>query len=509
MGRVVAIFTQISDKSGRVWALEQEEAAERAIIFESQLTQKKYSRHDGLVEWLRGLPSEGGPYTPPFDIFISTFKNKKGIQSVQRIGISLPPTGHRAAPRPRQRMEQASMKQGDTQPIRAQRASRGLRILQLLMLLIVLAVVIVLGFAMGSGMDFRSSARAIVGTGIAALPESVSSMPIVELPRRWAAPVAEATAISPRPRGAAAAKATSIPPNRAAAVVATDIPPTATSAPPTRTPVPPTATGRPSSAAQPAACYGGERVWILGAMNVRAAPSVDAAKSYVAQPGQDFAVLESQQRSSYCWLRIDRGWMAWTANVSRSKPAPTAVPVVHTGSSSGNTGGGASSGGAAASDVQQALARLNGLTVAAEHRCSPYNSNDYSYPQSVEPRIVRQMGGHIYGPYTGRHFSSMRETDIEHIVAKAEAHDSGLCRVGVDARRSFARDLLNLTLASPSVNRHQKSAKDFAEWQPARNVCWFADRIIRVKERYRLTVDSREKAALQRALENCSTVSMQ
>ena len=29
-----------------------------------------------------------------------------------------------------------------------------------------------------------------------------------------------------------------------------------------------------------------------------------------------------------------------------------------------------------------------GLTIAPENRCSPYNSKDYSYPQSVEPKII-------------------------------------------------------------------------------------------------------------------------
>ena len=75
------------------------------------------------------------------------------------------------------------------------------------------------------------------------------------------------------------------------------------------------------------------------------------------------------------------------------------------------------------------------------------------------------MGGRIYGPYTGTTFSSRRDTDIEHIVAKAEAHDSGLCAANDSTRARFSRDLLNLTLASPTVNRHQKSAKDFAEWR--------------------------------------------
>ena len=67
-----------------------------------------------------------------------------------------------------------------------------------------------------------------------------------------------------------------------------------------------------------------------------------------------------------------------------------------------------------------------GLAVAPEDRCSEYASSDYSYSPSVEPRIVDIQGG-IYGPYTGTWFDSIRETDIEHIVARSEAHDSGLC----------------------------------------------------------------------------------
>ena len=54
-----------------------------------------------------------------------------------------------------------------------------------------------------------------------------------------------------------------------------------------------------------------------------------------------------------------------------------------------------------------------GLSVAPEHRCSPYERSDYPYSQSVEARIVAGMGGRVYGPYTGRHFASRRETDIE------------------------------------------------------------------------------------------------
>ena len=64
-------------------------------------------------------------------------------------------------------------------------------------------------------------------------------------------------------------------------------------------------------------------------------------------------------------------------------------------------------------------------------------------------------------------------------------------------RRRFAGDLLNLTLASPTINRHQKSGNDGAEWLPDLNQCWFADRVVRVRQEYRLTIDQRESDALE------------
>ena len=110
-------------------------------------------------------------------------------------------------------------------------------------------------------------------------------------------------------------------------------------------------------------------------------------------------------------------------------------------------------------------ATWRGITVAPEDRCSPYDPDDYPYPPSVEPRIVEDLSG-VYGPYTGTWFETIRETYIEHIIARSEAHDSGLCAADPATRAKFASDLPNLTLASPSVNRHQKVDKDAAEWLP-------------------------------------------
>ena len=152
-----------------------------------------------------------------------------------------------------------------------------------------------------------------------------------------------------------------------------------------------------------------------------------------------------------------------------------------------------------------------GLIVEPEHRCAPYDRDDYPYSQSVEAEIVAAMSGRIYGPYTGRHYSTTRQTDIEHIVAVSEAHDSGLCAADQTVRRRFASDLLNLTLAAPELNRCSGSGKcahDAAEWLPPRNRCWFAARIVAVKRAYALTVDRREAAALEQVISGCESTEM-
>ena len=148
-----------------------------------------------------------------------------------------------------------------------------------------------------------------------------------------------------------------------------------------------------------------------------------------------------------------------------------------------------------------------GIRVAPEHRCSRYDAKDYPYSPSVEPRIVQAQGG-IYGPYTGRWYGSIRETDIEHIVARSEAHDSGLCAASPSVRKRFATDILNLTLASPGVNRHQKSSKDLAEWLPDLNRCWYVGRTLEVRRAYGLTIDKEEADTADRVLNGCGSTGM-
>ncbi|MCY3780150.1 MAG: DUF1524 domain-containing protein [Chloroflexi bacterium] len=165
---------------------------------------------------------------------------------------------------------------------------------------------------------------------------------------------------------------------------------------------------------------------------------------------------------------------------------PTAVPLVTT--------------------IQTGQVSLDNIQIAPENRCSPYDRDDYYYPQSIELRIISEnLDGRITSPYTGETFGSRYETDIEHIVATSEAHDSGLCSASLATRRQFAQDLLNLTLASPHLNRYDKVAKDLAEWLPPQNQCWYVQIVVSVKSKYNLTMDSAEAAVARRLLNECGS----
>ena len=123
---------------------------------------------------------------------------------------------------------------------------------------------------------------------------------------------------------------------------------------------------------------------------------------------------------------------------------------------------------------------------------------------SLEDEIIDALpksDGQVYTPYTCTLFDIQADgtaaTDIEHIVALAEAYDPGLAE---SQFRTFAGDIDNLTIADPTVNRRQKSDLDAGEWEPPENRGWFAARIVTVKQKYGLSVNPDERDALQAML---------
>ena len=158
-------------------------------------------------------------------------------------------------------------------------------------------------------------------------------------------------------------------------------------------------------------------------------------------------------------------------------------------------------------------ADLSDLRVEPEHRCAPYSARAHSYPSDLDRRHVEALGydvdskgkisNSVPSPYTpGIAFRYLQDMDIEHIVARSEAHDSGLC-ADKTRWREFAGDPLNITIAAEHVNRTLKRDRDPADWLPDINRCWFAQRVVDVKAKYQLSVDQREHDALAAVLEGC------
>ena len=140
------------------------------------------------------------------------------------------------------------------------------------------------------------------------------------------------------------------------------------------------------------------------------------------------------------------------------------------------------------------------LTLAAEQARTGYERPTTNRYQRHERAVYRALGMDRT-PYTCTAIGGdLTGVDVEHIVALAEAHDSGLEPAQMLA---FSGDPLNLTVAMPRENRIAKSAKDAADYLPPRNRCWFAGRVLAVKARWGLAVDADEASALAGALAGC------
>ncbi|WP_420616084.1 Ig-like domain-containing protein [Candidatus Palauibacter sp.] len=149
-----------------------------------------------------------------------------------------------------------------------------------------------------------------------------------------------------------------------------------------------------------------------------------------------------------------------------------------------------------------------GLVVAPESRCSEYDVDHYRHLDSLEEVVATALGDKLYEAYTGVYHDDARDVQVDHIVAKREAHDSGACAWTLSERRTFAHDVENLALASPTLDRGIKAGHDAAEWMPDFNRCWFAGTIVAVRLKYELTVDEAERDALEEVLSGCKSTEL-
>src|SRR5690606_24610757 len=88
--------------------------------------------------------------------------------------------------------------------------------------------------------------------------------------------------------------------------------------------------------------------------------------------------------------------------------------------------------------------------------------------------------------------------DVDHVVALAEAWDSGAHAWSLELREQFANDPLHLLVVTRRSNQHKEDF-DAGEWSPERREarCVVASMTVLTKLRYDLSVDPAELDGLR------------
>lgn len=116
----------------------------------------------------------------------------------------------------------------------------------------------------------------------------------------------------------------------------------------------------------------------------------------------------------------------------------------------------------------------------------------------------RRPDGFWFSGWDGYSTDDPSELHVDHVVALAEAWDSGAHRWSNSTRDAFADYRPNLIAVSAASNL-RKSDRDAAEWFPSRAEanCLWASTVVRVKHRWDLSVDKAEADALGNLLRTC------
>ena len=117
----------------------------------------------------------------------------------------------------------------------------------------------------------------------------------------------------------------------------------------------------------------------------------------------------------------------------------------------------------------------------------------------------RRSDGSWFSEWDGDTTSEPSDLHVDHVVALAEAWDSGAASWTARKRDVFADDTRNL-LAVTAASNMRKSDKDAAGWFPSRADanCLWASSVVRVKSEWHLSVDAAERDALRNLLRTCA-----
>ncbi|PWN02542.1 HNH endonuclease [Nocardioides silvaticus] len=119
-------------------------------------------------------------------------------------------------------------------------------------------------------------------------------------------------------------------------------------------------------------------------------------------------------------------------------------------------------------------------------------------------------GGRWFSYYDRVSWTDAGRIDIDHMVPLAEAWDSGARSWTAGQREAYANDLgdhRTLVGVTDSVNQ-AKGDQDVAQWLPTHDKCRYLREWVAVKIRWRLSVNSAEKTALQNLAAGCTNVTI-
>ena len=119
-------------------------------------------------------------------------------------------------------------------------------------------------------------------------------------------------------------------------------------------------------------------------------------------------------------------------------------------------------------------------------------------------------GGRWFSYYDRVSWTNTSDVDIDHMVPLAEAWDSGARSWTSTQRRDYANDLgdyRTLVGVTDDVNQ-AKGDQDPATWMPQYDRCRYLREFVAVKIRWRLTVDSTEKSAIQSLASGCTNTTI-
>lgn len=118
------------------------------------------------------------------------------------------------------------------------------------------------------------------------------------------------------------------------------------------------------------------------------------------------------------------------------------------------------------------------------------------------------QSGELFDYYTGKTISYADGIDIDHIVSKKNAWDSGGYNWDEDTWTEFVNDEKRVLIATSNSANRSKGSKDAADWLPENTEYWckYVIQQIEIKNFYDLTVRQAEKDKMSEVLStNCKT----